>query len=279
VIRAALAAGKHVLTEWPLAVEANEAADLAAAADAAGVVNAVSLQAYHSPGAHFVADAIRKVSVGTVDSASFVGGGDPLGGSRIPQVLSWSTAPEAGTGVLMIMGGHTLAVLDAVAGKISEVAAVAVNRHPTVTVAETGAPLDNRIAGQVAFVGQFVGGALASVSLHGGNAPGPDGFHLTIAGTEGTITATAARPGQFINWADWRVRVANANGTAEEVVVPAGPAHNITAVYREVAQAITEGRPARPDFHTAARHQRVLAAVERAARTGRHERVDAAAAA
>jgi predicted dehydrogenase len=283
VIRAALAAGKHVLSEWPLTVDAAEAAELAAAADAAGVVHAVSLQAYHSPGARFVADAVGKGAVGAVESISFVGGGDPLGGSRIPQSLAWSTVPDAGTGILMIMGGHTLAALDAVAGgpagEISDVAAVAANRHQTVTVAETGAPVDNRIAGQVAFVGRFAGGAVASVSLHGGNAPGPDGFLLTIAGTEGTITATAAQPGHYAGWADWRVRIAPANGTAEEVVVPAGPAHNIAAVYGEIAQAISDGRPARPDFHTAARHHRVLDAVERAARTGRHERVDAAVAA
>jgi predicted dehydrogenase len=275
VIRAAVAAGKHVLTEWPLTVGAEEAADLAGAADAAGVVHAVSLQAYHSPGAHFVADALRTGAVGAVDSVSFVGGGDPLGGSRIPQGLSWSTVPEAGTGVLMIMGGHTVAVLDAVAGELAEVAAVAVNRHPTVTVAETGTPVGNGIAGQVAFVGRFADGALASVSLHGGNASGPDGFLLTVAGTEGTITATAARPGQYINWADWRVRVTPANGTAEEVVVPAGPTYNVVAGYREIAEAIREGRPARPDFHTAARHQRVLAAVDRAARTGQHQLLDA----
>jgi predicted dehydrogenase len=47
--RAAIAAGKHVLVEWPPAVTAHDAADLATAADAAGVVHAVAAQAWHSP--------------------------------------------------------------------------------------------------------------------------------------------------------------------------------------------------------------------------------------
>src|SRR5690606_35939837 len=44
VIRAALAAGKHVLCEWPLAVDRAEADELTGLAEAAGVVAAVSLQ-------------------------------------------------------------------------------------------------------------------------------------------------------------------------------------------------------------------------------------------
>jgi len=50
--------------------------------------------------------------------------------------------------------------------------------------------------------------------------------------------------------------------------VPAGPAANIAAVYREIAQAVTEGRPAHPGFGTAVHHHRTLAAIERAAQTG-----------
>jgi len=46
--------------------------------------------------------------------------GDPLGGSQIPQSLAWSTDPRRGTSLLTIMGGHTLAVLDHLAGEIAK---------------------------------------------------------------------------------------------------------------------------------------------------------------
>lgn len=107
IVRAALAAGKHVFCEWPLTVDADEAAVLANASAAAGVVHAVGLQAYHSPSARFVADILAQEIIGRVESVSFVGAADPLGGSRIMRDLAWSTVPEAGTNVLMIMAGHT----------------------------------------------------------------------------------------------------------------------------------------------------------------------------
>jgi predicted dehydrogenase len=50
--------------------------------------------------------------------------------------------------------------------------------------------------------------------------------------------------------------------------VPAGPPAHIAALYREIAQAITQGRPAHPGFDTAVHHHQTLAAIEQAARTG-----------
>lgn len=113
-VRAALAAGKHVLCEWPLTVHAAEAVDLADTATAAGVVHAVGLQAYASAGARFVRDVLDSGRIGRVESVSFIGAGDPLGGSQIPRDLAWSTAADAGNSLLSIMVGHTLATIDQV---------------------------------------------------------------------------------------------------------------------------------------------------------------------
>jgi hypothetical protein len=43
---------------------------------------------------------------------------------------------------------------------------------------------------------------------------------------------------------------------------------NLAHLYRDLAGAITDHRPAAPDFHAAVRMQRVLAAVERSAEAG-----------
>jgi predicted dehydrogenase len=107
----------------------------------------------------------------------------------------------------------------------------------------------------------------------------PGGFAITITGTDGTLTITPADPGHYPGWAEWRVRLRGTDGAAADLPVPgryrlipagvpAGPAANIAAVYREIAQAITEGRPAHPGFDTAVHHHRTLAAIERAAQTG-----------
>src|SRR5262249_29237630 len=77
VVRAALAAGKHVYTEWPLAVDLAEASALADAAAAAGVVHAVNLQAYHAPGARFVAGLLADGRIGPGEAVSMTPAGDP----------------------------------------------------------------------------------------------------------------------------------------------------------------------------------------------------------
>ena len=92
-----------------------------------------------------------------------------------------------------------------------------------------------------------------------------------------TGVQTCALP--ISGWAEWRVRLRGTDGAAADLPVPgryrlvpagvpAGPAAHIAALYREIAQAITEGRPAHPGFDTAVHHHQTLAAIERAARTG-----------
>ena len=102
---------------------------------------------------------------------------------------------------------------------------------------------------------------------------------LYTTGADGTLTITPADPAHYPGWAEWRVRLRGTDGAATDLPVPgryrlipagvpAGPAANIAAVYREIAQAIAEGRPAHPNFGTAVHHHRTLAAIERAAQTG-----------
>ena len=283
-IRAALASGKHVLSEWPLGVDANEASQLVDAADTAGVVNAVCLQGYHSPGAHFVGDLIADGRIGQVESISVIAASDPLGGNRVPQALAFSAEPAAGNTVLSIMAGHALGAVDRLVGSPVEVSAVIANLHETVTVAETGQKIPNGAAGQVALQGRLDGGAVLSLSIQGGKAATPDGFVISVAGTDGTLTVTPRDPGHYLNWADWLVRVRTGNDASTDLPIPqryrwvapglpAGPAASIAPVYREIAQAIADDRPARPSFATALRLHRVLAAAERAAETGVRQRV------
>ncbi|MEU2358714.1 Gfo/Idh/MocA family oxidoreductase [Streptomyces misionensis] len=278
VIRAALEAGKHVLSEWPLGVDAAEAEDLARTAGAAGVVHAVNLQGCHSPDARYVADLIAGGTIGRLESTVLVAAGDPLGGPRIAPELAWSTDPRAGTSLLTIMAGHFLATLDRMAGRLVEVSARLPRLHDHVEVTDTGRTVPNGTPSQVLLHGVLENGATASVTVHGGSGS-PDGFFIKFVGSEGTLTVVPTRPGTYMHWTDWSIRV---NG--EQMKVPddyrtvpfdpaAGPVANVAAVYQEIAQSIAEGRRPHPDFHTAAAHHRVLATIERAAETGVAEKV------
>jgi predicted dehydrogenase len=284
-IRPVLAAGKHVLSEWPLGANPAEAAELASAADLAGVVHAVSLQGYHSPGAQFVRDLLAEGRLGPVESVSVIAAGDPLGGGRTLPGLAYAADPAAGNTVLSIQVGHILAALDHIVGQLTDVSAVVANFHDQVVVAGTEQRIPNHTPGQVAVHGTLDGGALLSLSIHGGSASTPDGFLVRVAGGDGTLTITPNDPGHYLGWADWCIRLRSGDNPPTELPIPdryrltaplpPGPPAHIAILYRELAQAITANRPAHPDFATALRHHRTLAAIETAAQTGIRQAVAA----
>ena len=278
VVRAALAAGKHVLCEWPLGVNGAEAEDLARAAEAAGVMHAVNLQGHHSPDARFVADLVAEGAIGRLESAILVAAGDPLGGPRIAPDLAWSTDPAGGASLLTIMAGHFLATLDRMAGRLVEVTARLPRPHDHVEVIGTDRTVPNGVPAQVLLHGVLGSGATASVAVHGGSGT-PDGFLVKLVGSEGTVTVTHNRPGAYMHWTDWNILVNGKQVKAPDTYRTApfdpadGPIANVAALYQEIAQAIAEGRQPHPDFHTAAAHHRVLTAIERSAETGVAEKV------
>ncbi|RJL35316.1 Gfo/Idh/MocA family protein [Bailinhaonella thermotolerans] len=274
VIRAALEAGKHVVSEWPLGVDAGQARELTEAATAAGVAHAVVLQGHHAPSARFAADLLAAGRIGTLESVALVAEGAPWGGSRIRPDLVFGLDPAEGTNILTIMAGHFLAALERVAGPLVEVSARLPRAHERVLVAGTERTVPNATPSHVLLHGLLAGGATASVTVHGGDGPLRDGFLLKLVGSEATLTATPAQRGTFIHWGEWDIRIGDevlaVPGTYHAVPagVRSGPPANIAALYQEVARAIAEGRQPHPSFETALRHHRLLAAIERSAAEG-----------
>ncbi|GGU01540.1 Gfo/Idh/MocA family protein [Actinomadura citrea] len=274
VIRAALKAGKHVVSEWPLGADADEASELTEAATAAGVVHAVVLQGHHSPSARFAADLLAEGRIGTLESVALVAEGAPWGGSRIWPNLVFGLDPAEGSNILTIMAGHFLAALERVAGPLAEVSARLPRTHDRVLVDGTQRTVPNATPSHVLLHGLLTGGATASVAVHGGNGPIQDAFLLKLVGSDATLTATPAQRGTFIHWGDWDIRIGDdalavpdAYRTVPEGV-RSGPLANIAALYQEVAQAIAGDRQPHPSFETALRHHRLLTAIERSAADG-----------
>ncbi|SEF90860.1 Predicted dehydrogenase [Nonomuraea solani] len=276
VIRAALEAGKHVLAEWPLGVDPDESDELAEAAAAAGVAHAVCLQGLHQPDARFVADLVAGGRIGRLESAVLVASAGPLGGATVSPEHAWTNDPAGGTTVLSIVTGHYLASLEHLAGRLTDVTARLPHLYDRVEVAGTDRTVAGKAPNQVLLHGTLEGGATASVTIHGASGA-PDGFFVKLVGSEGALTITRAAEGGYLHWTDWDVRIGGERVAMPEAyrtvgLRPAdGPAANVAALYRDLASAITEGRAPRPDFHAAARYHRLLAAVERAARSGAKE--------
>ena len=274
VIKAALEAGKHVVSEWPLGVDAAEARELTEAAVSAGVAHAVVLQGHHSPSARFAADLVAGGRIGTLETVALVAEGAPWGGSRIEPGLVFGLDAARGTNVLTVMAGHFLAVLERVAGPLREVSARLPRTHDRVRVAGTEQTVPNTTPSHVLLHGRLAGGATASVAVHGGNGPVRDAFLLKLVGSEATLTATPSQRGTFIHWGDWDITIAGDALTVPDAYrtvpdgVRSGPPANVAALYQEVARAIAEDRPPHPSFETALRHHRLLAAIERSAADG-----------
>ena len=277
LIRAALAARKHVFSEWPLGVDLGQAAALADLAQASGVHHIVGLQGYQAPGARFVRELIENGGIGLPLTVSVVAAGGPAG-RRIPQANVYAADVAAGATVLSISTGHILATLARAVGELDQVSAVVALVNKETTVIETGQTVPVTAPDQVVLAGRFEGGAVASIAVQGGSAPVTPGFELRIVGTEATLTVRPAAPGG-IHITDWAISISKPDGSTADLpvperfspipaAVPAGPPRNVALLYREFARAISDGRPAAPDFATAVRYHQLLENIQRASDTG-----------
>jgi predicted dehydrogenase len=277
VVRAALAMGKYVFCEWPLGTDLAQATALADLAAATGRQHVVGLQGYLSPGAHYVAELIGQGFLGQLLAVSAVAVGRQ-GGGRIQAASAYAADRAAGATVLSITTAHLLATLGQAVGLPRAVASVVAALQSTATVIETGETIGVTAPDQVALVGELDGGAALSVAVQGGAAPGVH-FEARIVGTDGTLLVRPDTSGASIHVADWAISVLRGSAPAEDLPVPArfwrlpagvpaGPPRNVALLYRELARAIAEDRPAEPGFATAVRHHELVDAIERAAATG-----------
>lgn len=122
VNRAALTVGKHVYCEKPLALNAADAAEMAAAAAKAGVHTMVGYNYLRSPAVSFAAQLIRDGAIGHVTYFRGVSDEDYMADPAVP--MSWRCRrDQAGSGALGDIGSHILSVALALVGPVAEVSA------------------------------------------------------------------------------------------------------------------------------------------------------------
>ncbi|MBC7289491.1 MAG: Gfo/Idh/MocA family oxidoreductase, partial [Armatimonadetes bacterium] len=125
VVLEAAARGKHVLCEKPLGQNAEQAEEMLAAVEEAGVVHQLRLQRRHSPLVNYIRDLVQRGELGELRHFR-----SRISVHRIadPSVrLEWRLTDELGTyGALGDLGAHTIDlayfVMGDMAGEITEVA-------------------------------------------------------------------------------------------------------------------------------------------------------------
>jgi predicted dehydrogenase len=192
--RQVIAAGKHVWSEKPLALESEDGRSLLAAAEAAGLRVACAPDTVLGSG---IQSALRTIARGDI--------GEPLTATtmfQVPGPESWHPRPEflyaRGGGPLFDMGAYYITTLVHAFGSASRVQAVSSKSHETRTIGSgpaAGTVFPVEVPTHHAALISFAGGQSSQTTFSFQQALPRQGF-VEITGTEGTLVLPD--PNQFV---------------------------------------------------------------------------------
>ena len=189
-VRAAIAAGKHVYCEKPVAEDVASALELARLADAAGVKHGVVHDKLFLPGIRTLHGLLEAGALGRVLSVRgefgywVFPGPDP-----VAQRPSWNYRAEDGGGIVSDMFAHWRYLLDELFGSVRGVFALGATHLP-VRYDEQGQHYDATAEDAAYAIFELEGGAIAQLNSSWCVRVDRDElFELQVDGTEGTAVA------------------------------------------------------------------------------------------
>ena len=263
VVRAAVAAGKHVLCEWPLGLDTAEARELAALAQDAGVVHSIGLQARFAPAVRYARELIEEGYLGELTSVTLTGSSLMPGARELPERYADHLKAASSITVLRIPAAHAFDAVCYLAGDLDDVSARVLTLAPEVRIAETGQILPKDADDHVAFTARTGAGALVVAHMQGGSAAAI-GSSIELRGPRGLLRVSTAQP-QQLQMASLALSGTQAGGEPEPIEIPerfmahlpaavrGTFAENVAGVYRDVHDAIRNGTPVATDFALAVR--------------------------
>jgi predicted dehydrogenase len=262
LVTAALDAGKHVYCEWPLTRTSAEAGVLAAAAKMAGVRTVTGLQGRFAPAVARARTMIAEGALGTILSATLYSSRSKGSTVDVPAWTVYTYDADNGAGLVEVLGGHALDLMQHLLGPIHDITARTAIRTPEHRLAETGEPIPVTAPDQLLATAQLASGAVVSVHVHDGEAAQPR-TRLEITGTAGNLALLSmpetspwaaqlqigrlalqeSRPGE----ASWQ-RITLGADDASALPVEAA---NVARLYRQLAADLRDGTRQVPGFQTA----------------------------
>ena len=277
-IMAAIDAGKHVYSEWPLGRNTAEARQLFEAAERKGVRHAVGLQGRVSPSINYVRDLIAEGYIGK-----------PLSGTLFVNAANWGATLDRayqadfanGANLMTITGGHNLDALCYCLGEFRELSAFAVSQREQIPLEGTGELITKDVPDQLVVSGIVGDGAVVSAQVRGGMSRGRE-FLFEIHGSEGDLVLAATMRASTQRQ---ELTVQGARGTTKDLAdmpvpakyrwvpdgVPQGSPYNVAQLYAKLGEAIRDGKPVHPGFDAAVTRHLMLDMVTAAARTGQKQ--------
>ncbi len=270
---AAIEAGKHVYTEWPLGQTTAQAVAMAQAARTKGVRNMVGLQARADPAILYLKQLIAEGYVGEVLSCHVNLVRD--GVLERTSDRTWQRDVTLGANTLTIATGHTIDAMRFVLGEVKNVAAVTGTQAKDWFETDTKRMVAVTSPDTIAVSARLASGALAS--LHVASVPyAGSGYRMEIYGAEGTLVALSDDSPQLKH-----VRLEGASkGNALKPLeipgcfvsvpreMPRGEPYNVGQAYHAFAEALRSGAQCKPDFDTAVELHKLIDAIRSGADCG-----------
>ena len=257
VSAAALAAGKSVWTEKPLALDTTAGQSLAAAANEAGVRLGCAPDTVLGAGLQTARRLIAEGAIGVPQSA--------LALMQNPGPERWHPDPEflyqRGAGPLFDIGPYYLSTLATVFGPAERVAALGHRARDTRVIASgprAGTEFPVEVSTQVSALIEYAGGAVATLLLSFESPLRRHGF-VEITGSEATLALPD--PNQF----DGEIRLRAADGDEWRVLPTAGAADGRGLGVVEMARALRAGARPRASGELGLHVLETMVAIERSA--------------
>ncbi|MGD0704467.1 MAG: Gfo/Idh/MocA family oxidoreductase [Trebonia sp.] len=265
VASAAIAAGKHVWNEKPLAPDVAAGRALLDQAASAGVRVGCAPDTLLGAGIQSARRLIASGAIGTPISALTLLQG--------PGPESWHPDPEflfaKGAGPLFDLGPYYLSVLATLFGPAARVAAASRRERGTRVIGSgprAGTEFNVEVPTYISALAQYAGGQAASMLFSWDSPLRRSGF-VEITGTEATLAVPD--PNQF----DGDLRIRRADDDEWTVVASVGAAAGRGSGVVDMVRSIAAGQPHRASGEMALHVLEMMTAIERSASTAAFEPV------
>ena len=265
LVLAAIAAGKHVYSEWPLGCSVAEAREMAAAAHAAGVHTAIGLQLRGSPVVQRTRELIASGALGRVLSMNTYSATAGFG-PDVPAPFVYLEDPANFANLITIQGAHTVDLAIAIAGALGDLSALATAQYPEINA--DGEARQRVTFDHLLMQSRLARGGVLSVEVAGGRPPETP-FRLEVVGETRTLrlhggAARGFQSGRLTLLLDGVPQHVNEG----ELAVMPDAAANVAGVYAALRDDIAQGTFTVTGFDHAVKLTRLVTDLLESSRTG-----------
>jgi predicted dehydrogenase len=192
---AAIAAGKPVYCEKPLATSVSDALAMTEAAEAAHLATSVGFTYLFNPMIALARELIEAGEIGEITAFRGIHVEDFMADHAAP--LTWRCEPKNAGGALADLGSHIIAMAQYLGGRIDSVAGALATVHRKRTAAD-GTSRGVNVDDQAEAVVRFASGAIGTLSASWIAAGWKMGLSFQLTGTKGSIAFSQERLNELL---------------------------------------------------------------------------------